>query len=104
MCYRVEGGYLWESGKKGPLLQRNKDQSPVSTIKTTAAVANSNGGQRQRNKEKIKVRILTDKNEANSPGVSEALRCGQCEKSTASLVSVNNNWDKEIFITMCFYF
>ena len=54
--HRVEGGYLWESGQKGPLLQRNKDQSPVSNIKAATAVANSNGGQKLRNKEKIRVR------------------------------------------------
>ena len=84
--YRVEGGYLWESGQKGPLLwPRNKDQSPASNVKATG-VANGNGGQRQGNKGKIKVRILTDKNEANSPGVS--IRCGQCDKSKASLVSI----------------
>lgn len=82
----MEGGYLWESGQKGPLLRQNKDQSPVSNIKATTAVANSNSGQRLRNKEKIKVRILTDKNEAKSPA-SETIRCGQCDKSTASLVS-----------------
>ena len=81
----MEGGYLWESGQKGPLLRRNKDQSPVANVKATTTVANSNGGQRQRNKERIKVRILTDKNEANPP--SGAVRCGQCDKSTASLVS-----------------
>lgn len=57
----------------------------MSNAKTTD-VANSNGGQRQGNKEKIKVRILTDKNEANSPGLS--IRCGQCDKSKASLVSI----------------
>lgn len=85
----MEGGYLWESGQKGPLLRRNKDQSPASNIKTTA-VANSNGGQRQRNKEKIKVRILTDKNDANTT-ISETVRCGQCDKSTASLVSIISN-------------
>ena len=84
----MEGGYLWESGQKGPLLRRHKDQSPASTIKTTA-VTNSNGGQRLRNKEKIKVKILTDKNETNSL-TSEVLRCGQCDKSTASLVSEKN--------------
>jgi hypothetical protein len=80
----VEGGYLWESGQKGPLLRRNKDQSPMSNSKTTG-VANSNGGQRRGNKEKIKVRILTDKDDAISPHV---VRCGQCDKSKASLVSI----------------
>ena len=82
----MEGGYLWESGQKGPLLRpRNKDQSPVSNVKATGVI-NSNGEQRQGNKEKIKVRILTYRNEANSPGLS--VRCGQCDKSKASLVSI----------------
>lgn len=87
MCCRVEGGYLWESGQKGPLLRQAKvDYSPASNIKMTSAVTKSNGVQRLKKKEKIRVKMLTEA--TKSPPASEVVsRCGQCEKSTASLVS-----------------
>lgn len=73
---------MWESGQKGPLLRRHKDQ-PISTSKTTATPSGKDG--QRKNKEKIKVKILTDKNAADSK-ISEIVRCGQCDNSTASLV------------------
>lgn len=81
---RVEGGFLWESGQKGPLLRQPKDQ-PVKTV----AITGSSGGQK-RNKEKIRIKILSDKNEANLSN-TEVVRCGQCDKSSASLVSDNRH-------------
>ena len=88
---RVEGGFLWESGQKGALLRQHKDQS-VKTV----AITNGSGGQK-RNKEKIRVKILSDKNEANL-SKTEVVRCGQCDKSSASLVS-----HYRYTIDMCLY-
>ena len=79
----MEGGFLWESGQKGPLLRRNKTDQTITTVKTTP-VSGGNSGQRK-NKEKIRVKILSDKNESDSK-ISEMIRCGQCDRSTASLV------------------
>lgn len=76
----MEGGFLWESGQKGALLRQHKDQ-PVKTV----AITNGSGAQK-RNKQKIRVKILSDKNEANLSS-TEVVRCGQCDKSSASLVS-----------------
>ena len=84
--YRVEGGFLWESGQKGPLQRRHKDH-PSSTI---GNVTSDNGGQK-RNKEKVRVKILSDKNEANS-SFTDVVRCGQCDKGSASLVSDSHLW------------
>ena len=84
MVTRMEGGFLWESGQRGPLLRKQ----PSSTVKATL-VASSNGHHGQkRSKEKIKVKILSEKNGAggSSAALSESIRCGQCDSSTASLV------------------
>lgn len=67
-------------------MRKHRDQ-PASTIKATM-IAGSNHRQK-RSKEKIKVKILSENNCGGTPPAagSESIRCGQCDKSTASLVS-----------------
>ena len=92
---RVEGGFLWESGQKGALLQQHKDQ-PAKTVAITSGI-----GGKKRNKEKIRVKILSDKNEVNLSN-TEIVRCGQCDKSSASIVS-HYRYTVDMFV-WCFTF
>lgn len=81
---RMEGGFLWESGQRGPLLRKQPSSTAVKS--TLVASTNSHHGQK-RSKERIKVKILSEKNGAGGSTLPESIRCGQCDSSTASLVS-----------------
>ena len=76
IIFRLNGGIHWESGKPGPLGIRNK-HGHQSTSAIPVFHTNTNP------KKLIPVRFIREKDE---PGKMPFIQCGQCEKSSATMV------------------
>ncbi len=76
---RLDGGIHWQCGKPGPLQVTSKNTSALSLSNGQASTK-----KRPLEKRPIKVRILSDENSKSA----NLVQCGQCEKTSASLVSI----------------
>lgn len=81
IIFRLDGGLRWESGKPGPLRPSIKNVSPPYFTTSRKVHAKS------KPKKPTNVTLISKNNSAElEPGEKLVLLCGQCERSSATLV------------------